>query len=372
MNLEEIRTEIDALDKQLLALFERRMDLCRDVALYKKEHNLPVFQPEREEKLLDKIEQAASPDRKHAARTLFSVILDISKQLQSRILAKMEIDPIFPVPDFSAAQKIGCQGTNGANSETASQQFFPGRAVTFYPTFEHVFQAVERGEVEFGVLPVYNSTSGSVTPTYDLLGKYNCYITAMNQVKIKHCLAVRPGVSLEQIQAVYSHPQALLQCSDFLKYHNLKQIEYSNTATAAAFVASSSEPFAAICSEECAKQNHMDILFSGIANVALNYTRFICISKQMMVAPDASVISIMMTLPNVPGSLSKILNQFYLQGLDLVKLESRPIQDGSFDVAFYVDFKGNLMDRSIAAFLNELCKNCQDFKLLGNAVVVSD
>ena len=158
MNLEEIRTEIDALDKQLLALFERRMDLCRDVALYKKEHNLPVFQPEREEKLLDKIEQAASPDRKHAARTLFSVILDISKQLQSRILAKMEIDPIFPVPNFSAAQKIGCQGTNGANSETASQQFFPGRAVTFYPTFEHVFQAVERGEVEFGVLPVYNST----------------------------------------------------------------------------------------------------------------------------------------------------------------------------------------------------------------------
>ena len=113
MNLEEIRTEIDALDKELLALFERRMDLCRDVALYKKEHNLPVFQPEREEKLLDKIEQAASPDRKHAARTLFSVILDISKQLQSRILAKMEIDPIFPVPNFSAAQKNSERGKWG-------------------------------------------------------------------------------------------------------------------------------------------------------------------------------------------------------------------------------------------------------------------
>ena len=152
----------------------------------------------------------------------------------------MELDPIFPVPDFTAAQKIGRQGTNGANSETASQQFFPGRSVSFYPAFGLVYQAVERGEVEFGVLPVYNSTSGSVTPTYDLLGKYNCYITAMNQVKITHCLAVRPGVSLDLIQAVYSHPLALLQCSDFLKYHNLKQIEYSNTATAAAFVASSS------------------------------------------------------------------------------------------------------------------------------------
>ena len=184
MNLEEIRTEIDALDKELLALFERRMDLCRDVALYKKEHNLPVFQPEREEKLLDKIEQAASPDRKHAARTLFSVILDISKQLQSRILAKMEIDPIFPVPNFSAAQKIGCQGTNGANSETASQQFFPGRAVTFYPTFEHVFQAVERGEVEFGVLPVYNSTSGSVTNirlAWKVQLLYYCHESSENQ-----------------------------------------------------------------------------------------------------------------------------------------------------------------------------------------------
>ena len=259
MNLEEIRTEIDAL-KELLALFERRMDLCRDVALYKKEHNLPVFQPEREEKLLDKIEQAASPDRKHAA---YAVLCHLRHQqvLQSRILAKWKSTPFFPVPNSSAAQKIGCQGTNGANSETASQQFFPDRAVTFYPTFEHVFQAVERGEVEFGVLPVYNSTSGSVTPTYDLLGKYNCYITAMNQVKIKHCLAVRPGVSLEQIQAVYSHPQAFLQCSDFLKYHNLKQIEYSNTATAAAFVASVQNHCSDLLGRMCQTKSHGHSVF---------------------------------------------------------------------------------------------------------------
>ncbi|MGN1224208.1 MAG: bifunctional chorismate mutase/prephenate dehydratase [Ruminococcus sp.] len=372
MDLQEIRTEIDALDHELLSLFERRMALCRNVALYKKENNLPVFQPEREKRLLDKIEQEASPELQNAARTLFSVILDISKQLQSRMLTKLETEPVFTAPDFTTATKIGCQGTTGANSEAASQQLFPDRPITFYPTFEQVFQAVESGEIEFGVLPVYNSTSGSVTQTYDLMGKYSCCITAMNQVKIKHCLAVKKGTTMEQITAVYSHPQALMQCSDFLKHHHLLPKEYSNTATAAAFVASDpNATFAAICSEDCAKQNGLDILQTGISNVVPNYTRFICISKKMMVSPDASVISIMMTLPNVPGSLSKILNQFYLQGLDLVKLESRPIQDGSFDVAFYVDFKGNLMDRSIAAFLNELCKSCQDFKLLGNAVVFS-
>lgn len=372
MDLQEIRTEIDALDHELLSLFERRMALCRNVALYKKENNLPIFQPEREKRLLDKIEQEASPELQNAARTMFSVILDISKQLQSRMLTKLETEPIFTAPDFTMATKIGCQGTTGANSETASQQLFPNRPITFYATFEQVFQAVESGEIEFGILPVYNSTSGSVTQTYDLMGKYSCCITAMNQVKIKHCLAVKKGTPLEKITAVYSHPQALRQCSDFLKHRHLLPKEYSNTATAAAFVASSPDTtFAAICSEDCAKQNGLDILQIGISNVVPNYTRFICISKKMMVSPEASVISIMMTLPNVPGSLSKILNQFYLQGLDLVKLESRPIQDGSFDVAFYVDFKGNLMDRSIAAFLNELCKNCQDFKLLGNAVVFS-
>lgn len=371
MDLKEIRTEIDALDHELLSLFERRMALCRNVALYKKENNLPIFQPERETQLLEKIEQAAEPDLKNAARTLFSTILDISKQLQSNLLSQMENGPVFPEPDFAHATKIACQGTSGANSETASQQLFPGRSVTFYPTFEQVFQAVESGEMEFGVLPAYNSTSGSITQTYDLMGKYSCSITAMNQVRITHCLAVKSGTRLEQITDVYSHPQALAQCSDFLKRNHLTAREYSNTATAAAFVAAQQEnsPLAAICSEECAKQNGLEILKKGISNVIPNYTRFICISKKMMVAKDASVISFMMNLPNVPGSLSKILNQFYLQGLDLVRLESRPIQDGSFDVAFYVDFKGNLMDRNVAAFLNELCKSCQDFKLLGNAVV---
>ena len=154
MDLQKIRTEIDALDHELLSLFEQRMALCRNVALYKKENNLPVFQPEREKCLLDKIEQAASPELQNATRTLFSVILEISKQLQSRMLAKLDAEPVFAVPNFAAATKIGCQGITGANSETASQQLFPGRTVTFYPTFEQQWNPVKLNLVFFRFITV--------------------------------------------------------------------------------------------------------------------------------------------------------------------------------------------------------------------------
>ena len=186
-----------------------------------------------------------------------------------------------------------------------------------------------------------------------------------------HCLAALPDAKMEDITEVYSHPQALSQCSDFLDARSLHSHDYSNTATAAKMVAESGDKtIAAICSEDCAKHNHLQILASRISNVVPNFTQFICITKDMQVAENASVISVMLSISNEPGSLSRILNKFFLYGLDMTKIESRPIRDGSFDVVFHIDFKGNLRDRSIAAFLNDLCKSCRDFKLLGNAVVM--
>ena len=210
-----------------------------------------------------------------------------------------------------------------------------------------------------------------MTQTVDLMGKYSFFITAMNQVEVTHCLAALPGTRLEDIRMVYSHPQALSQCSDFLDARHLPRHEDSNTAVSAQMVAESGDhTIAAICSADCAKHNHLEILASRISNVVPNFTQFICITKDMQVAPEASVISVMLTLSNEPGSLSRILNKFFLYGLDMTKIESRPIRDGSFDVVFHIDFKGNLRDRSIAAFLNDLCKSCREFKLLGNAVVM--
>lgn len=372
MELSEIRNKIDSLDQQIQDLFEARMLLCQDVARYKKAHNMPVFQAGREQQILDRVEHNAKDGLGLASRTMFANMMSISSQLQQKMLVASETAPEIRKPRMQAAVKIGCQGTVGANSETAAQAFFPGRCIRFYPTFEQVFEAVESGELEYGVLPIYNSTSGTVTQTVDLMRKYSFFITAMNRVEVMHCLAALPGGKLENISDVYSHPQALSQCSDFLDGRHLHPKEYSNTATAAKMVAESgNRSVAAICSEECAKHNHLEILASRISNVVPNFTQFICITKDMQVAEDATVISVMLSIPNEPGSLSRILNKFFLYGLDMTKIESRPIQDGSFDVVFHIDFKGNLRDRSIAAFLNDLCKSCREFKLLGNAVVMA-
>lgn len=371
MELNEIREKIDALDREIQTLFEQRMLLCQDVARYKQAHHMPVFQASREEQVLQQVERRATDGLAPASRTFFANMMSISSQLQQKMLTAAEEAPEIPFPQMDHAVKVGCQGTVGANSEAAAQAFFPGREIRFFPTFEQVFEAVESGALEYGVLPIYNSTSGTVTQTVDLMHRYNFFITAMNQVEVTHCLAALPNARLENISVVYSHPQALSQCSDFLNAYQLPRREYSNTATAANMVANSGDPtIAAICSEECAKQNKLTVLAPHISNVVPNYTQFICITKDMQVAQDASIISVMLTLSNEPGSLSRILNKFFLYGLDMTKLESRPIRDGSFDVIFHIDFKGNLRSRDIAAFLNDLCKSCQEFKLLGNAAVM--
>lgn len=274
MELSEIRNEIDKLDKQIQNLFEERMLLCQDVARYKKAHNMPVFQAGREQQILDRVESNARDGLGLASRTMFANMMSISSQLQQKMLVAAEDAPEFKMPRMKNAVRIGCQGTVGANSETAAQAFFPERNIQFYPTFEQVFEAVESGELEYGVLPIYNSTSGTVTQTVDLMGKYSFFITAMNQVEVAHCLAALPGASLESIQNVYSHPQALSQCSDFLDARHLHPKDFSNTATAAKMVAESGDTtIAAICSEECAKHNHLEILASRISNVVPNFTQ---------------------------------------------------------------------------------------------------
>ena len=269
------------------------------------------------------------------------------------MLVAAEDAPNFKTPRMKEAVRVGCQGTVGANSETAAQAFFPERHIQFYPTFEQVFEAVESGELEYGVLPIYNSTSGTVTQTVDLMGKYSFFITAMNQVEVMHCLAALPDAKMENITEVYSHPQALSQCSDFLDARSLHSHDYSNTATAAKMVAESGDKtIAAICSEDCAKHNRLQILASRISNVVPNFTQFICITKDMQVAENASVISVMLSISNEPGSLSRILNKFFLYGLDMTKIESGNMQmlDTSFDLRALLDsccsiVEGQIVDR---------------------------
>jgi len=366
MDLEQLRNGIDITDKQILRLFEERMELCRQVAQYKKEHGIQIFQKGREDEVIAKVRDNTSDENlKDGTTALFTTIIDISKHLQQREFLNTADNTEYPIADLSKAEKIGCQGSSGANSALAAEVLFSEKELIFCDTFEDVFEAVENGSIDYGIIPIYNSTAGSVTQAYDLMSKYNFYIVKSVCLEINHCLAAKPERKPGVITAVYSHPHALSQCSDFLATMNMNPVSFGNTATAAEAVAASSEPIAAICSEECANRLGLKILARGIANAYPNYTQFICISKKIEVLPNADTISVVLKLPNTAGSLYRLLTKFFVSGMNLEKLESRPVGNGSFEVMFYLDFKADIRNESVRSLLADLEQSLEFFKFLG-------
>ncbi len=370
MDLKQLRDGIDDIDSRILSLFLERMGLCKQVADYKKEHNLPVFQGNRENEIIERIKTMTGDEElENGTAALFTTIMDISKLLQNRKLLGGSPDYEFTAPDFENAVKVGCQGTAGANSETAARMIFGGKELTYYQTFEDVFKAVESGELEYGIIPIHNSTAGSVTPAYDLMAKYSVYIVKTVCVEISHCLAAKNDIPLSEISCVYSHPQAIAQCCDFLTHNKLRTEEYGNTATAAEMVAASGddEKIAAICSVDCAKKLGLNIISENIADCAVNRTKFICISRTLQVLPEADIVSVMLKIPHTEGSLFRLLTKFYVNGMNLCKLESRPVRDGSFEVMFYLDFSGRITDKNVKALLADLGENLEYFRFLGTS-----
>ncbi|NLP27064.1 MAG: prephenate dehydratase [Clostridiales bacterium] len=366
MDLQELRNKIDKVDREILSLFIERMDLCEQVAQYKIENSLPVFQGNREQDIINNIKKNTPDNLKSGAVALFYNIMDISKCIQQE---KLLNDKVFikALPlDLTQTKKVGCQGTYGSNSEMAAEMLFNDSDIYFYHEFEDVFKAVENGEVDFGILPIQNSTTGSVAQTYDLMKKYNFYIAKVARLEISHCLVAKKGTMPQDIKSVYSHPQALWQCSAFLSKNNLNAIPYENTATAAKFVSESDEPIAAICSKRCAELYDFDIISDNISDSYPNYTRFICISRDFRMDEEAKSISMLITLPNIQGSLIRLLTKFFVNGLSLEKIESRPLADGNFNVMFYLDFEGNINDNRVSALLSELKNEFRSFKFLGN------
>lgn len=366
MDLNQLRNNIDAIDEQILSLFMKRMELCKGVADYKKANNLPVFQGNREQQVIDRI-KTLTDDKELETGTaaLFTTIMDISKILQNKKLLSDNTENIYKSPDFENAEKIGCQGTSGANSETAAKLIFGDKKPVFYKTFEDVFKDVQSGELDYGVLPVHNSTAGSVSSTYDLMAKYSVYTVKEVCVEINHCLAVKNNISIGEIETVYSHPQAIAQCCDYLTAHRLKTAEYGNTATAAEMVAGSDRNIAAICSVECAEKLGLKIIAENISDCSVNRTRFICIARDMQIDPEADSVSVMLKIPDTEGSLYRLLTKFYVNGMNLQKIESRPLKDGSFNVMFYLDFDGRIDNPAVKALMNDLAENVEYFRFLG-------
>ncbi|MBQ1442047.1 MAG: prephenate dehydratase [Clostridia bacterium] len=368
--LDDVRGEIDEIDKQLLELFVRRMHVAGKVAAIKKRTGAPIIQPEREQAILKRVE-AEGGEFGGGARTLMATLIDISCTYQQMLLygddGKLR-KKFLTAGKIIKGSKIACQGTSGAYSHLAAKQFFGEDAEpVFFPGFRDVFDAVTEEYADFGVLPLENTTAGAVNDVYDLLTLHGFYIVGETDVAINHCLLAPKGASPDGIKEVYAHPQALAQCARYIQTHGFNTNEYSNNAVAAKNVARWNDPTkAAIASGVAGKQFGLDILDEGIQDIDGNQTRFIIISKHMVIRDGADKISLTFTLPHRTGSLYRVLSRFAANGMNISKIESRPLRGQNFQYRFYLDFNGNVHDERVCALICSLSTEMSYFKFLGN------
>lgn len=366
MKLDELRKEIDKIDDELLKLFEKRMQITHQVAQYKIENGLDVFQSQREQDIINNVRNKVPSGLENSAETLFTTIMDIgkSKQFSEFFSDNCHID--YDEFILSDNIKIACPGTDGSYSEKAAYQLSKNAELRFYDDFDNVFEAVEKGEMPFGIVPIQNSTAGSVSATYELLSKTNLYIACSTKVKITHCLACRQDTDESEIKKVFSREQGLMQCSEYIKEKGFFKRECPNTALAALQVSESDEPIACICSEECAKEHGLKILKTNIANANENYTRFILIADKLYSSNRANTVSVTLTIPHTRSALYRLLTKFSVCGLNLVRLENKPIASKDFDVQFYLDFEGSVLNPDVPKLIAELKNDLSYFKFLGN------
>lgn len=372
MDLLELRKEIDEIDDELIPLLLKRMSVSEKVAKYKVERGMPVLNSEREQQILDDVAKKCGKQGE-TIKTVFAATMDASRALQHKIVGggkelREDIENAIKVDKLDTAGKpIACQGVEGAYSGVTANKIFSNTDIHFHKRFEDVFEAVNRGDSKFGVIPVENSTAGSVHESYDLIMKYRFFVVGAYDLKIEHCLCAKSGTKYEDITDVYSHPQALSQCNNFLRNFDFTGINYSNTAAAAKYVSESPKNnVAVICSELAAKKYGLNVLKRNIQNNDKNTTRFIVISKELAIPNDAQKISLIFALPHKTGSLYRVLGRFSMAGLNLTKLESRPIENSEFSYYFYVDVLGNVKDEETLDLICALSDELPEFEFLGN------
>lgn len=372
MDLIELRKQIDEIDEQLIPLLLSRMEVAKGVAQYKAERGLPVLNEEREQQILDNV-AAKCGEQGEAIKTIFAATMDASRALQHKVIGGGQelrniINSAIRGSSLTAnGEAIACQGVDGAYSGKAGKALFPDSPINFYRQFEDVFEAVNQGKARFGIIPVENSTAGSVHESYDLIMKYRFYVVGAYDLKISHCLCAKPDTDYRKIENIYSHPQALSQCNLFIKNFDFTGINYTNTAAAAKYVAEcSKDNIAAICSEDAAKKYGLKVIKRDIQNVTNNTTRFIVISKELVIDDDAEKISLIFSAPHRTGSLYRVLGRFSMAGLNLTKLESRPIANGEFEYFFYVDILGSVYNENTLDLLCALYDEIPEFTFLGN------
>ena len=374
INLDNIRKDIDSIDSKLAQLFKERMEKSLEVARYKKENNLAVLNDRREKEILHKVSEEVGEPFDGYARLVFNTIFDVSRSCQNNYLARKsdlaeriqqaleETPKIFPKKAV-----VACQGVAGSHSQAACEKLFEVPSIMYFNSFEGVFNAVEKGLCQYGILPIENSSYGSVGTVYDLMQNYNFHIVKSLRLRISHNLMAKPGTKMSDIKEIFSHEQAIGQCGEFLK--TLKDVKITvceNTALAAKMVAESDRTdVAAISSKECLDLYNLELIKKHIQVSDNNYTRFICISKDIEVYPGANRISLMLTLPHRPGSLYRMMARFAALGLNLTKLESRPIEGLDFEFMFYFDIEADVCAAPVLGLLGDLDRAPETFNFLG-------
>lgn len=375
MDLSQLRTEIDKIDEELVRLFCARMNISAQVADYKRANNLPIFHPGRERAILQRVAERAGPEMENYTRVLYSMLFELSRSYQSK--RNGELSPLYEeitqaiesTPRlFPKAPTVACQGVEGAYSQIACEKIFKAPFIMYFKDFEGVFSAIENGMCQYGILPIENSTAGSVNKVYDLMIRHNFSIVRTFRLKVDHNLLANPGTKLSDIQEIYSHEQAINQCSGFL--HSLQGIHVipvANTALASEMVAKSGrKDVAALSSRFCAELYGLTCLASSVQDQGNNHTRFICISKNLEIYPGSDKTSIMMILNHKPGALYKVLARLYTLGINVTKLESRPLPDREFEFMFYFDLETSIYSEEFVQLMCELEDLCEEFKYLGS------
>lgn len=375
MDLAELRQEIDKIDDSLVSLFGARMDIAAKIAEVKKQTGAPIFVPAREREKLQEVAEKAGPEMANYTRVLYSMLFELSRSYQSKHIGTLSplyhriTQAIENTPKlFPQAPMVACQGVEGAYSQIACEKIFKNPFIFYFKTFEAVFDAIEQGMCPYGILPIENSTAGSVNKVYDLMIQHNFSIVRTFRLKVDHNLLVNPGTRLEDIKEIYSHEQAISQCGDFLQsLTGVNIIPVGNTALASEMVSKSGrKDVAALSSRACAELYGLECLASNVQDKGNNRTRFICISKNLEIYPGADKTSIMMILNHKPGALYKVLARLYTLGINVTKLESRPIPDREFEFMFYFDLETSIYSEEYIQLMCELDELCEEFKYLGS------
>lgn len=373
-DLSELRVEIDSIDRQIVELLKQRMAVSNEVAEYKRERDLPVLDSGREQALLSKVTGQAGEEFSGSVRAIYHAILSASRSYQNvklnaeaPLYQKMS-EAIEKTPKlFPQTSKVACQGVKGAYAQIACSRMFKNPEITYCRHFEDVFRAVDSGACQYGVLPIENSTAGSVHAVYDLMQKYNFFIVRSARMKISHNLLAKRGVKIEDIREVVSHEQAISQCANYLSELGVKVTVVRNTAVAAQMVAETDRTdLAALSSRFCAELYRLDILQDSVQDRDNNYTRFICISKNQEIYPGADRTSLMITVPHRPGSLNTVLSKFTALEINLLKLESRPLPGREFEFMFYFDLEESVYAPVMEKLFQTLEVDCEQLRYLGS------